>query len=54
MLLLTLELELVNNSTDPIVSDLEDARPFTDANTSVTWEIQNVQVKHDLLTLDNG
>ena len=51
---LTLELELINSSTEPIISDLDDARPFTAADTSRTWEIQNVQVKVDLLILDNG
>ena len=50
----TIELELVNSSNDPIVSALDDARPFTAANTSVSWQIQNVQVKCDMCTLDNG
>ncbi|MFM7989881.1 MAG: hypothetical protein ACKPKO_62265 [Candidatus Fonsibacter sp.] len=27
---------------------------FTAANTSTTWEILNVQVKCDLVTLDSG
>ena len=50
---LTLELELVNTSTDPMISDLDNARPSTVAYTFVSWEIQNVQVKFDLLTFDN-
>ena len=50
----TIELELVNSSNDPIVSALADTRPFTAANTSVSWQIQNVQVKCDMCTLDNG
>ena len=33
---------------------MADTRPFTAANTSVSWQIQNVQVKCDMCTLDNG
>ena len=50
---LTIELEIVSNNTDPIISDLTGAT-FTNANTSVLWQIQNVQVKVDLCTLDNA
>ena len=51
---LTLELELVSSSTDPIVSDLDDARPFTAANTSLKWQIENVQCLMDMCLLDNA
>ena len=51
---LTIELELVNSSNEPIVSALDDARPFKAANTSLLWQIQNVQVKVDMCTLDNA
>ena len=51
---LTIELELVNSSNDPIISDLDDARPFTAANTSLKWQIDNVQAKVDMCTLDNA
>ena len=51
---LTIELELVSASTDPIISELADNRPFTGTNTSLLWQIQNVQVKVDLSTLDNA
>ena len=52
---LTLELELVNDSNDVIVSTLDNSVTgvFKSDNTSLTWEIQNAQVKCDLLTLDN-
>ena len=50
---LTIELELVSNGGDPIISDLTGAQ-FTGDNTSVAWQIQNVQVKADLCTLDNA
>jgi hypothetical protein len=50
---LTIELEIVSNSGDPIISDLT-GPVFTNVNTSVAWQIQNVQVKVDLCTLDNA
>jgi hypothetical protein len=50
---LTIELEIVSNSGDPIISDLT-GTVFTAENTSVAWQIQNVQVKVDLCTLDNA
>ena len=30
------------------------ANAFTNANTSTTWQIQNVQVKCDIVSLDSG
>lgn len=55
---LTIELELVDDSSIPVVSTLEPAPgnvgDFTTANTSTVWTIQNAQVKCDLCTLDNG
>ena len=50
---LTIELELVNSSDDPVVSNLS-GTVFTAANTSKLWQIQNVQVKVDMCTLDNA
>ena len=50
---LTIELELVNDSTTPIISYLTGSE-FTSTNTSVLWQIQNVQCKVDLCTLDNS
>ena len=49
---LTLELELVNSSTDPIVAP--DGSTFTTANTSTEWAIEDCQLKADLCTLDNS
>jgi hypothetical protein len=51
---LQIELELVNASTDPILSNLEGDGTFADTNTSLKWQIENVQVKCDLCTLDTG
>jgi hypothetical protein len=50
---ITIELELVSNANDPIVSYLVDGPTFTTANTSLLWQIQNPQVKCDVCTLDN-
>ena len=50
---LTIELELVNDPTLPIISYLSGSE-FTAANTSLLWQIQNVQVKTDICTLDNS
>ena len=55
----TIELELVNDPNEPIVSDSSpgangfDPSNTTDANTSTSWALQNVQVKCDVVTLDN-
>lgn len=53
---ITLELELVNDSNAPIISDLTSGAsdPFTAASTSTKWSITNVQVKCDVCTLDNA
>ena len=48
---ITIELELVTNETDPIVGH---AGAFTDENTSTNWQIENVQLKCDMCTLDNA
>ncbi|MFM7978169.1 MAG: hypothetical protein ACKPKO_02540, partial [Candidatus Fonsibacter sp.] len=50
---ITFELSLVDNPLDPIISIMNHVG-FTDANTSTTWEILNVQAKGDLVTLDSG
>jgi len=53
---LTIELELVDDATSPIISAPwgtgDDA--FKADNTSISWQIENVQVKVDLCTLDNA
>jgi hypothetical protein len=53
---ITIELELVNTETEPILSAVPSstATGFTAANTSLKWQIQNVQVKCDMCVLDNG
>ena len=48
----TIELELVNDANDPVVTPGIDAT-FTTANTSNDWQIENVQLKCDIVTLDN-
>ena len=56
---LTIELELVNDSNEPIVSETTtgtnafDVGSGVGGNTSTSWQIQNVQVKCDVVTLDN-
>ncbi len=59
---MTLELELVDDVNEPII--MPDKTVSTDAaialtrfsiaNTSNDWQIENVQIKVDLITLDNG
>ena len=61
---LVLELELVSDPLQPIYSSFQataDANTYTKAaiditaaNTSISWSIQNVEVKCDLVTLDNA
>jgi hypothetical protein len=53
---ITLELELVNDANAPIISNLSGTgtKDFKAANTSLSWEINNVQVKSDVCTLDNA
>ena len=48
---LTFELEVISSNTDPVV--LNTIAPFTTTNTSVAWSLSNVQIKCDLVTLDN-
>jgi len=49
---LTIELELVNDANDPIVTPDVDTI-FTAANTTNDWQIENVQLKCDLVHIDN-
>ena len=62
---ITIELELVDTATDPVMStpatgtalDLgtpANAVAFTNANSTSNWSINNVQVKIDVCTLDNA
>ena len=49
---LTIELELVNDANDPVVTPGVNTE-FTTANTTNDWQIENVQLKCDLVTIDN-
>ena len=55
---MVLELELVDEFNDSVVAPdaavSTDSNKFTTGNTSNDWQIENVQVKCDLVTLDNG
>ena len=48
---LSLELELVDNAADSVVGIVA---PFTAENNSLLWHLENVQVKCDMISLDNG
>ena len=52
---ITIELELVNDNTEPVVSYLagSGSNAFSASNTSTSWALQNVQIKCDVVTLDN-
>lgn len=49
---LTIELELVNNANDPVVTPGVDST-FTVANTTNDWQLENVQLKCDIVSIDN-
>jgi hypothetical protein len=52
---ITIELELADGNTDAIVDPAAlTTDTLTDANTSTDWQIENVQVKVDVCTLDNA
>ena len=50
---LSFEFELCSDMLDPIAK-VDDVTSFTAALTSETWEIENCQIKADVLTLDNS
>ena len=51
---LTIELEMVHDPNEPIVSaNSEGTDGFSNLNTTQSWQIENVQVKVDVVTLDN-
>ena len=50
---LSFEFELCSDMLDPI-ANVGDVAAFTAATTSLTWEIENCQIKADVLTLDNS
>jgi hypothetical protein len=57
---ITIELELVDDALEPIISNVPDTAPeakpaaFSKATSSFLWSINNVQVKCDVCTLDNA
>jgi hypothetical protein len=53
---LTFELELVNNATEPVFSSFttEFSSDISAANTSIEWQIENPEIKVDLISLDNA
>ena len=48
---LSLELELVDNASDPVVNN---TGAFGPLNNSLLWHMENVQVKCDMISLDSG
>ena len=51
---ITIELELVDAVTDPVITLQTTGTDFLAATTSNDWQIENVQVKVDVCTLDNA
>ena len=52
---ITIELELVDTFAEPIISNFNRVAPgFTAANSSQLWQIEQVQCKVDVCTLDNA
>jgi hypothetical protein len=52
---ITIELELVDDAKEPVIDPGSyGADGWTDGNTSTAWQINNVQVKVDVCTLDNA
>jgi hypothetical protein len=50
---LTMEFEIVNQSTDPIIA-IGTGGTFTAANTSENWQIEDVRIICDVVTLDSA
>lgn len=50
---LTLEFEVVNGATDPLVGQNASA-DYKDTNTSIRWQLQDVRIVCDLVTLDSA
>ena len=48
-----LEFEIVSGATDAIVTPFSGGL-FTQRNTSVSWQIQDVRIVADTVTVDNG
>jgi hypothetical protein len=48
---IVLEMELVDDPAEAVASNIA---PFTNVNNSLLWELRNVQVKCDMVSLDNS
>ena len=51
---ITIEIELVNQATDPVIALRSASTNDQIKYASSAWQIQNVQIKADLVTLDNS
>ena len=49
---LTFELEIVNGDTDPIINI--DGTTFNSTNTSTAWQVQDIRVVCDIVSLDSA
>ena len=51
---ITFEFEIVSGTTDAVVSPSGATGTFNTSNTSTNWQIQDVRMVADIITLDNG
>ena len=51
---IALEFEIVSGSTDVEIPPIASGSIFTPDNTSTSWQIQDVRIIADVVTLDNG
>ena len=51
---ITLEFEIVSGSIDAVITPIAAGPAFTPTNTSTSWQIQDVRIIADVVTLDNG
>ena len=51
---ITLEFEIVSGATDAVVTPIAAGSACTPTNTSTSWQIQDVRITADVVTLDNG
>ena len=50
---IALEFEIVSGSTDAVITPIASGS-FTPTNTSTSWQLQDVRIVADVVTLDNG
>ena len=51
---IALEFEIVSGAADAVVTPIASGSAFTPTNTSTSWQIQDVRIIADVVTLDNG